>query len=55
MQRHQASKLVTKLIVPSAEVKIGPWEASLTDSTQAGLKIKEASSAKGTVAGKNKV
>jgi hypothetical protein len=55
VQRHQASKLVTELIVTSAEVKIGPWEASLTDGTQAGLKIKEASSAKGTVAGENKV
>jgi hypothetical protein len=55
MQRHQASKLVTELVVPSAEVKIGPREASLTDSTQAGLKIKEASPAQRTVAGKNKV
>lgn len=55
MQRHQASEFVAKLVVLCAQVKIGPWEASLADRAQAGLKIKEASPAQGAVAGKDKV
>jgi hypothetical protein len=55
VQWHQASKLVTELVVSCAKVKVGPREASLADCTQAGLKVKQASPAQGTVAGENKV
>jgi hypothetical protein len=55
VERHQATELITELVVPRSKVKIGPWKASLANSTQAGLKIKETPPAKRTVAGKNKV